>query len=416
MREEQQNRKKENRKFLTVLVLFGVFYYLRYFKHTMTGYNTTLFAMSYRYGFISRGLLGSIWEGLDALLPADLMTYEAVYWFNLGITVLFYAVVVAFCGMCMRKVSEEARHNMYYMILLLAIFLFPMFWSEEMFGRLDVYLYLLTFVGLFCLVEERWEWLILPIGIVCMCIHQGFVFTNANLLLVPLFYRILTTEGKKKKKYIALFAVFLLSICALFLYFEFFSHGGGAAIYEEVVAAAKALSEDGRGYNKSLIKHEILGQDVYASEARYHKLNRSEFPAFLLLYSPYFFIALHFFGNLLRGKSGVQRWYLPAYFLGAFTILPQYLLKVDFGRYAFTTFSYYIIMTVTLIVMGEKTVAVQLQHTKEKIKETIPVPLVVLLYPMFLMPFYDVIISGASSKLRTLVQEILGVLINCIRG
>jgi hypothetical protein len=49
-----------------------------------------------------------------------------------------------------------------------------------------------------------------------------------------------------------------------------------------------------------------------------------------------------------------------------------------------------------------------LETTKEKIKATIPVPWIVLLYPMFLMPFYDVIISGATSKLRTLVMEVLG--------
>lgn len=88
-----------------------------------------------------------------------------------------------------------------------------------------------------------------------MCIHQGFVFTNANLILVPLFYKIMTEEGKRRKKYILLFAGFFLTISALFLYFEFFSHGNGASIYKEVVAAAKALSENGKGYNKSVIQH-----------------------------------------------------------------------------------------------------------------------------------------------------------------
>ena len=60
------------------------------------------------------------------------------------------------------------------------------------------------------------------------------------------------------------------------------------------------------------------------------------------------------------------------------------------------------------MVMNDECVTVQLDATKEKIKATIPVPWIVLLYPMFLMPFYDVIISGATSKLRTLVMEVLG--------
>ena len=400
--------KKRYRQFIACMAAFAVFYYLRYFKHVMTEYNTTLFAMSYEYGFISRGLLGTIWAGLDWLLPMDLMTYEAVYWFNYIITILFYVLVIVFLGKCVKKVAASHRRNMYYMAIACAIYFFPMFWSEEMFGRLDVYLYLLTFVCLFCLMEEKAEWLIVPIGIVCMCIHQGFVFTNANLILVPLFYKILTSDGKRRRKYIVLFASFFLTISALFLYFEFFSHGNGAAIYDDVVASAKALSEDGEGYNKSILKHEILGEDVYDSEARYRELNRSEFPAFLLLYSPYLLIFIHYFKHLFgRAASSKQKWCYAAFLLGALTILPQYILKVDYGRYAFTTFTYYIVMLMLFMVMGDQAVAQQLETTKQKIKDTIPVPWVVLLYPMFLMPFYDVIISGATSKLRTLVQEVL---------
>lgn len=403
-----KKEKKRYWQFMGCMMAFAVFYYLRYFKHVMTEYNTTLFAMNYDYGFISRGMLGTIWSGLDRILPMNLMTYEAVYWFNWGITCLFSVLVIVFIGKCLAKIKREYRHNMYYMAIACGIYFFPMFWSEEMFGRLDVYLYCLTFVALFAILEEKAEWIILLIGILCMCIHQGFVFTNANLILVPLFYKILTSSGKRQKKYIFLFVSFLLTISALFLYFEFFSHGNGAAIYDDVVAAAKALSEDGKGYNKSILKHEILGEDVYASEARYRELNRAEFPAFLLLYAPYIPIVWHFFTGLFRRDVKVgMRWIHTAFLLGALTILPQYILKVDYGRYAFTTFTYYIVMLMMFMVLGDETAAGQLEDTKEKIKQEIPVPWIVLLYPMFLMPFYDVIISGASSKLRTLVQEVM---------
>lgn len=65
-------------------------------------------------------------------------------------------------------------------------------------------------------------------------------------------------------------------------------------------------------------------------------------------------------------------------------------------------------MVMILMVMQDKAVCRPVGDDKEKIKATIPVPWIVLLYPMFLMPFYDVIISGATSKLRTLVMEVLG--------
>mgnify|MGYP006916369538 FL=1 len=56
-------------------------------------------------------------------------------------------------------------------------------------------------------------------------------------------------------------------------------------------------------------------------------------------------------------------------------------------------------MVMVFIAMGDTTVADQLEETKEGIKRKIPVPLVVLFYPMFLTPFFDVIISGAVHKL-----------------
>ena len=104
--------KKRYWQFIACMFAFSVFYYLRYFKHVMTEYNTTLFAMSYKYGFISRGMLGTFWEGLDRLLPVNLMTYEAVYWFNWGITWLFSLLVIVFLGKCLRKYASGQKHNM----------------------------------------------------------------------------------------------------------------------------------------------------------------------------------------------------------------------------------------------------------------------------------------------------------------
>ena len=128
--------------------------------------------MSYKYGFISRGMLGTIWAGLDKILPLDLMTYEAVYWFNWGITWLFSLLVIVFLGKCIRKVKTEHRHNMYYMAIACAIYFFPMFWSEEMFGRLDVYLYILTFICLFALLDHHSYWHPLHVYSSGLCFYQ----------------------------------------------------------------------------------------------------------------------------------------------------------------------------------------------------------------------------------------------------
>ncbi len=98
-------------------------------------------------------------------------------------------------------------------------------------------------------------------------------------------------------------------------------------------------------------------------------------------------------------KDAARRFAYLVLFVGVATVLPEMILKVDYGRYMFRIFYYYISMVMMFMAMGDTVVADQVEETKEDVKGKVPVPMVVLLYPMFLTPFYDVIISGAVHKL-----------------
>lgn len=235
---------KKEKNYIVALAIFVVVYSIRYFEHSMTGYNTTLFAMSYRYGFISRGMLGTIWEFLDMILPINLMTYDAVYRFTFGMTVVYDVLLFALLLLCVKKCEKADRHNLFYIIVLMSIYGFTDFLSEEMYGRLDLYLYICTFIAVMLLIVEKAEWLVVIICAFCMCMHQGFVFTNANIILVLLFYKAMSAKQGKRKKYLWLFLLCFTVVSVLFLYFEFFAHANGQEIYQDVIAAAKSLSED----------------------------------------------------------------------------------------------------------------------------------------------------------------------------
>ena len=75
--------KKESisNKFLLVMIgfTFGLFWY--FFAGTTSNINTTMLAFNYKYGFISRGLLGTIYSVLDAILPWNLYTYRWAMFF-----------------------------------------------------------------------------------------------------------------------------------------------------------------------------------------------------------------------------------------------------------------------------------------------------------------------------------------------
>ncbi|MCR5144577.1 MAG: hypothetical protein K6B67_04645 [Lachnospiraceae bacterium] len=396
---------RRERGFIILLAAFALVNVLRYFEHIITEYNTTLFAMSYKYGFISRGFLGTIWAGLDRILSIDLMTYEAVYGFACISTIVFFVILFGFYLKLLKMSDEGNLKNMRYLIVFLSIFTFSMFLTDEVFGRLDLWLYILTFVAIILLIEDKAIWMMVPIVGVCMCIHQGYVLTCANIVIALLIYIALMSEGKKSKRYIEVLVVTIIVMAVLFIYFEFFSHGAGEAIADEVISAAKAISPDGKSYNESIINHEILGRDVYESEMEYHLINWQEAPTFLLLFFPYLIIAFKFFKNVLKAE-GDKRAKLArlVFVLGGLAVVPQMLLKVDFGRYVYMTFSYYIIMVMCMIAMGDETISGVLENAKASIKSKTPFPLIVLIYPMFFIPLHDVVISGISWRVSTWIS------------
>lgn len=398
---------KQDFFFFLALFVFATGCFIKTFEHVITQYNTTVFAMNYKYGFISRGMMGSIYYLLDKILPGNQMTYHGIYWFTFVFTILFFAMLFLFFAICLNRANEKDRKMMQYFIILIGIFAFPVFESDQMYGRLDIYLYILSLIMVILIITEKSVWLVLPISIFCMCIHHGFIFTNFNLIAVLLFARCLMATTRRKKQDIIILVTTCLCVSALFFYFEMFSHHEGSAIYGQVVAAAKALSLDKQSYNTSIINHEILGKDVFEDEWPLHLLNYQEFPAFLILIFPYLWIGIAYFIRLFQrvnkhGKRSNQ-WLILSYLLGGATILPEMILKVDYGRYVFMTFFYYLTATLSLLAMKNCDIMEELMVTKEHIKAKLPLSQLLIVYLIFLTPNLDVIITYSVHKFSTLI-------------
>jgi len=398
-------QKKNHISFLPALAIFAFACFIRHFKCTMSSYNTTLFALSYDYGFISRGFLGSVFNLLGDILPFEIHNYLGVYNFSGLFTLIYYVILLWFYKVCLDHCEEENKKNMQHLILFLSMFAFTMWTTSINYGRLDIYLFIFMLISVILIIKEKHEWLIIPMGIICTCIHQGFVFTNANTILVLLLYKIMLGNPKKMKKYILIFFLFFLSISALFLYFEFFSHVNGEAIVDEVKTAAKALSESGKSYNKSIIKHEILGLDVTEDELEYHIDNEQDFPVFCVLFSPYIIFGFRFFIKLIRDKASSleQRFVYLAFLLGGATMIPQFLLKVDYGRYMFNLLFYYVSLLIVALAMKDSKIADALGTLKEELKKITPLSAVWFLYPFLLTPFRAVAISASIHDLAEIL-------------
>ena len=399
------NKYDKNRIFLTVMAVFMCIMFFRYFVKELSSFNVTLYAFNYTYGFMSRGLIGTFWQFIDSILPGDQMTYNALFTFSLIVSIIYIIVMFLFFCMVIRRTKDEDIVNIRYLIIFLSIFAIPIFATRSNFGRIDLFLFIIVFISLMCIISDKAEWLCIPLVIIAECIHQGFVFMNINIILVLFFYKIMKRSGRERTKYIIYFALTFISASAFFLYFEFFAHKGGAAVFEEVVATAKSLSYSGEGYSQMLVQHEILGQGVWMDEWRYHVSNFVDVPIFLVFFMPYLIIGIRFLKDLVKGEEKISDTlaYL-AVALGTLTVIPETLLKVDFGRYVFSVFFYYIAIVMCLMVMGDNKVRVTFNNMKARLKSKIPFAIILLVYPMIFMPLFDVIIGVVDSNLAQIVS------------
>ena len=372
-------------------------------------YNSTILAFSYKYGFISRGLAGTIYQWIDHILPVNMIDYAMVLRFTLIVTLAFYVIFFAFCYQCMKRCQEEYLGRFLYLILFYAVFVVSMFAYKRNFGRLDLYLMALTVIGTMCLIAKKAEWLIVPLSMISVMYHQGYVFMFYNILLALLVYRLLSEKEKKARIYYGvILLVSLIGCSALFLWFEFFSHTDGVRYVDEIIANAKAMTKpfNGMTYHDTLIDHEILGIDLSDVEYPYRVMNWIEIPFFIAIISPYIVLAVKLFRRILaRAQGKTERLKYGFLAIAAGTLLPLFLMKCDYARWVFALISYYCMIFLALVAMGDRIVAEELTGIFTEIKEKYPFAILLLLLPALLTPFWDVHINGLLRGISNPINE-----------
>lgn len=402
-------KKKQISRFMWLLILLSCAIFFLDYDERVLPYNSTILAFSYKYGFISRGLAGTIYQWIDSILPVNMIDYAMVLRFTLIVTLAFYVLFFAFCYQCMKRCQEEYLGRFLYLILFYAVFVVSMFAYKRNFGRLDLYLMALTVIGTMCLIAKKAEWLIVPLSMISVMYHQGYVFMFYNILLALLVYRLLSEKEKKARIYYGvILLVSLIGCSALFLWFEFFSHTDGARYVDEIIANAKAMTKpfNGMTYHDTLIDHEILGIDLSDVEYPYRVMNWIEIPFFIAIISPYIVLAVKLFRRILaRAQGKTERLKYGFLAIAAGTLLPLFLMKCDYARWVFVLISYYCMIFLALVAMGDRIVAEELTGIFTEIKEKYPFAILLLLLPALLTPFWDVHINGLLRGISNPINE-----------
>lgn len=391
--------KKKKAWLLGLLAILEALLFLRDYGGYVNSYNSSIFALSYKYGFISRGLSGTIFRIVNKVLPFDIMNYNGVLRYSQAVTVIFMLLVWLFCFYLIYKSNEDNYRHIQIVSILLVLFSITFFSNSFNFGRVDIYLVATAIVCVLILLWRKMEWLIVPLSCFAVMFHQAYVFMFFNVTLVILIYRFIESDKKGKIKYSILFILSFIGASALFLYLNFFAHTSDISIYNNVVEDAVVLSKEDEGYHMALLQHEVLGIDPTTSEWDHHLKNFVEFPIFAIIMLPYIILVIRIFVKTIRETSeNRDKFKYIVLAFGVLTIVPNLILKVDYGRWMFSIIVYYILIFAFLIAIKDKQVIPVLNREIDKIKAK---PFVFIFYvlPLMVTPMWDVNISMVSAHL-----------------
>lgn len=391
--------KKKKAWFLGFLAVIEILLFLRDYGGYVNSYNSSIFALSYKYGFISRGLSGTIFRLVNKVLPFDIMSYNGVLRYSQVVTALFMILVWLFCFYIIYKSNENNYRHIQIVSVLLVVFSIPFFSNSFNFGRVDIYLVATAVLSVLILLWRKMEWLIVPLSCFAVMFHQAYVFMFFNVTLVILIYRFIESDKKGRVKYLVLFILSFVGASALFLYLNFFAHTTDISIYNNVVEDAVTLSKEDEGYHKALLQHEVLGIDPTTSEWEHHLKNFIEFPIFALIMLPYIILVVRVFVNTIKNApQKIDKFKYVVLAVGVLTILPNLILKVDYGRWMFSIIVYYILIFAFLIAAGDKQFTLALDGEINRIKAK-PFVLIFYVLPLMVTPMWDVNICMVSAHL-----------------
>lgn len=296
----------------------------------MSSWTTTPYTLSYRFGFGSRFLIGSIID-----LFTDYLSVTVLWAIIFMVYVVLIALVSLVGGRLIRRSDQPLKP---FMIAGIVLFLaspasVSYLFAKGMFGRFETYHLLFVIVAICTVRHNVLKWLIPVLCVLMVAVHQLFVFTYAPLLFVILLYEMI--HFKFSRESVALFVVSALALSGAFFVFQFFAGNLNVSSPEEMMAEIAT-------YSNVPTLRTMLWLEYFApfSEAT----TATSIPSLprllvysagtLLLMSP-LIVCLYSFWNRCRkaatGKYKKVLFTFMLYFPLVFT--PAFILTVDWGRY-----------------------------------------------------------------------------------
>lgn len=317
--------------------------------------------MSYKFGFVRRGLMGTLALALSNIFGIDRhdaivrIQYAGEIILCLLITVLIFYLI----SLCKNETSQNTVIFLSAVFIMLGGFGFYLYdWGEP-----DIYMASLTIIAVLLIVSKRCIFLVIPISCICEMIHEGYALMFFPVVFALLFYFYCKEDDKtKKKKYFVVLFLTTLFTAVLFFYFYFFSTPIVNYSEEEILGEFKAV------YPKKLsdllannIKYIWLGAENYALP-----LWKEGKPTFIFFYrmtdlmfwalavSPcLIYMLIIWLSRALNFKKNKHKWAELALFFSIIVVVPLFIVHSDIARWCYSLVFYEFVILSVITVKDE---------------------------------------------------------------
>ncbi len=313
---------------------------------------------NYSYGFIRRGLMGTVVQLVSQALRAD--TLEIIFLTQFMGTIVFVALLIFFFFLILKKTNTAASK----MMILLFVAMGGIGFYFFRWGEMDIFMISISLVSCILIIKSKYIWLIPFFSAVCVMIHEGYVMMYFGIIMALLLYRATMEEDKdnKKKFWICLFSTGILTT-ALFIYFYFFSVSVSKVHIDEILANAEQ--------NLRILLQEVNMRYIYAgdglpSAAMWVKGKPTDeffirmviLCLNILVCLPIIILLIRFWNNVLRHTIDRRRKVITIVCL-AFQLLtiPLVLVQTDQARWFYAVVYFNFLFTSSVMCIGNKEIS-----------------------------------------------------------
>ena len=315
------------------VILYG--FLLRISSNGANAYVKSLYVFNYfEYGLTKRSIIGTFFKILSWVFP-NIYSPLGV---NIVSHIITFATVIALYITLKHIIKNVENKEIAKCISIIAsIFIIPTLYFV-LFGYPDTLQILLVLIQLALLLKGKFEYLILPIAILEVLIHEAYACTLGPIILILVYYKFSKTKDKKYL-FLGISHTILLLVLSVFI-LKLIPYDANPELFYKAIEQGKLLGNSSYlGLYSQVLKTPPVVDGVEVDPTFYDFLEtvRKQLPIAIILFTPYW-VPLIILGNK---KTNL------ILLLIILLVLPNFILFCDYGRYFL-----YLVFNISLMILS----------------------------------------------------------------